>query len=140
MKEWDSRYDAILYREHPVSPNHPSMPLRERAAQFAAFKALTGFEEEIEEAGRYTASAVELDESRKEVLDHRLQYLCEHPETEAEIIWFEPDEKKEGGRYRRSTGAVRRIELLDGMIQLQSGEKIPLSHLYDVQGEEFSEP
>ena len=139
MKEWDSRYDAILYREHPVSPNHPSMPLRERAAQFAAFKALTGFEEEIEEAGRYTASPVELDESRKEELNRRLQYLCEHPETEADIVWFEPDEKKEGGHYRRSTGAVRKIELLDGTIRLWSGERIPLSRLYDIQGESFPE-
>ena len=42
MKDWDPRYDELLYRPRPLSAEHPAVPLRERAAQFAAFQALNG--------------------------------------------------------------------------------------------------
>ena len=35
-------YEDIINLPHPVSKNHPQMPLRDRAAQFAPFSALTG--------------------------------------------------------------------------------------------------
>ena len=39
------KYDDILDCPHHVSSVHPSMPLIDRAAQFAPFSALTGYEE-----------------------------------------------------------------------------------------------
>lgn len=41
------RYLAILHRPHPVSAKHPPMPREKRAAQFAPFAALTGYDEVI---------------------------------------------------------------------------------------------
>ena len=38
----NNSYDDIINLPHPVSKNHPQMPLRDRAAQFAPFSALTG--------------------------------------------------------------------------------------------------
>lgn len=130
---WDPRYDAILYREHPVSQEHASMPLRERAAQFAAFKALTGFEEEIGERGRYTETAAEQDESRKEQLGLCLQRLLLSPGTEAVFVWFEPDARKAGGRYRRTRGALQKTDELGRTLVLYSGERIPLEALCDIE-------
>ena len=138
MKDWDARYDEILYRERPLSPAHPAMPLRERAAQFAAFQALTGFEEEIEEEGRYTEEAAELDEARREALDERLRRLAENGE-EADFVWFRPDGRKAGGSYVRSRGAVKRINPLTRSLCLENGERIPLEFLYDVEGEDSPE-
>ena len=43
------KYDDIINLPHPVSKTHRQMPMRDRAAQFAPFAALTGFEEAIEE-------------------------------------------------------------------------------------------
>ena len=40
------KYDDIIDLPHHVSDRHPQMPLMDRAAQFSAFAALTGFEEE----------------------------------------------------------------------------------------------
>lgn len=45
-------YADIINLPHPVSRNHPQMPMRSRAAQFAPFAALKGFEEALEEAAR----------------------------------------------------------------------------------------
>jgi hypothetical protein len=40
-------YDDIINLPHPVSKHHPQMPLRERAAQFAPFAALSGHKDAI---------------------------------------------------------------------------------------------
>ena len=43
------KYDDIINLPHPISKTHRQMSMRDRAAQFAPFAALTGFEEAIEE-------------------------------------------------------------------------------------------
>ena len=45
-------YDDIIRLPHHVSQNHPQMPLRERAAQFAPFAALTDYEAAVGETDR----------------------------------------------------------------------------------------
>ena len=44
------RYQAILHRPHPISTKHPPMPREKRAAQFAPFAALTGYEDAIQDS------------------------------------------------------------------------------------------
>ena len=48
-------YSDLLDLPRPVIPGHPPMPMKDRAAQFSSFAALTGFEEELEK----TREAVE---------------------------------------------------------------------------------
>lgn len=52
------RYDDIIDQRRPVSRNHKAMSLKDRAAQFAPFAALTGYDETIQEAG----ASFQLDE------------------------------------------------------------------------------
>lgn len=42
-------YDDIIGLEHPTSKRHPRMARQERAAQFALFAALKGYEEVIDQ-------------------------------------------------------------------------------------------
>ena len=42
-------YDDIINMPHHVSVRRPPMPLSDRAAQFAPFSALTGYENAIDE-------------------------------------------------------------------------------------------
>ena len=63
------KYDDILDCPHHVSSVHPSMPLIDRAAQFAPFSALTGYEEVVKEEARLTEQRVELDEEELERLE-----------------------------------------------------------------------
>ena len=42
-------YDDIIHLPHHVSQNHPQMPMLDRAAQFASFAALTGYEAAVGE-------------------------------------------------------------------------------------------
>ena len=45
------RYQDMLDLPRPPSPSHAPMRRRDRAAQFAPFAALTGFDEQIREVG-----------------------------------------------------------------------------------------
>ncbi|MDY6278107.1 MAG: hypothetical protein SPL35_06800 [Bacteroidales bacterium] len=48
MSDFDHIYDDIINLPHPEpSVRHPRMPRRDRAAQFAPFAALTGYEDII---------------------------------------------------------------------------------------------
>ena len=69
------RYGDIIDREHPRSPKHPGMPRKNRAAQFAPFAALTGYDDLIHEAARYTEQRIVLDENKKEELNRKLHIL-----------------------------------------------------------------
>ena len=45
-------YDDIINLPHHVSKRHPQMSMWNRAAQFAPFAALTGYEESIKESAQ----------------------------------------------------------------------------------------
>ena len=46
------KYDDIIDMPHHVSSRHAHMSILARAAQFAPFAALTGFDDEIDEAAK----------------------------------------------------------------------------------------
>ena len=45
-------YEDILNLPRPVSGRHPRMPIEDRAAQFAPFSALSGYEDAIREVAK----------------------------------------------------------------------------------------
>lgn len=59
MSIGEGNYDDIIDMPRHISKKHPHMSQLDRAAQFAPFAALTGYEELIEEAG--LANAVKQD-------------------------------------------------------------------------------
>ena len=55
-------YDDIIHLPHPVSKSHQPMPMKNRAAQFAPFAALTGYGEAIKESERLNEAQYEEEE------------------------------------------------------------------------------
>jgi len=108
----DHTYDDIIAQPHHTSRKHQRMSLHNRAAQFAPFAALSGYEEMIGETARLTDRQKGTDEENLRILDQQIHALMtqaqEHPEIT--LVVFEPDEKKEGGAYRTIRGQVRRID------------------------------
>lgn len=45
----NNKYEDIINLSHHVSTKHPQMKMEARAAQFAPFAALTGYDEKIQE-------------------------------------------------------------------------------------------
>ena len=53
--EQEHKYDDIIHLSHHVSVSHPQMPLLDRAAQFAPFAALNGYDAAVKEAAQQAA-------------------------------------------------------------------------------------
>ena len=125
-----SDYFEILSREHPTSKKHPRMSRMNRAAQFAPFAALTGYEESIEETARITNRKIELSEYESEELNAKLNFIQEHikERPEVTITYFQPDERKKVGKYVAITGRVKHIDNCYKIIIFENNKTI----LFDV--------
>lgn len=131
----NNRYDEIMELPHHVSKTRPQMPLSDRAAQFAPFAALTGYDSAIKETGRLTDERIELDEEALAALDRKYQLLMDTLDDapEVTIIYFQPDERKAGGQYVSATGTVKKVDTFGRRILLQDGTRIPLDSVYDLR-------
>ena len=128
-------YDDIINLPHHQSKNHPRMSLHDRAAQFAPFAALTGYDDAVKEARRLTDSKPELDENQLEELDQKLADLMtrieEHPEVT--IIYFEPDDKKEGGAYVTCVGKIKKIDGYKRVFIFEDARSISIKHIKGIE-------
>lgn len=131
----NNRYDEIINLPHHVSKTRPQMPMSDRAAQFAPFAALTGYDSAIKETGRLTDERIELDEEALSALDRKYQLLMDTLDDapEVTIIYFQPDERKAGGQYVSATGTVKKVDTFGRRILLQDGTRIPLDSVYDLR-------
>ena len=114
------------------------MSMHDRAAQFAPFAALTGFDAQITEAGRLTQPRIDPGEDALAELDQALRFLLEHVDQkpEATITWFVQDANKDGGAYETVTGRVRRIDMLERTLTLTDGRAVPLGDIVALRAED----
>lgn len=135
----NSPYADIIHLPHHVSQNHPQMPMHDRAAQFAPFAALTGYEAAVGETARLTSERRELDPQEAEELNRRLTELAarlpDHPEVTVE--YFVPDDRKAGGAYVTVTGRVRHISVAEKTLVMEDGVEIPMEDIVSMTGEIF---
>lgn len=136
---YSGKYDDIINLPHHVSKKHPQMPMEERAAQFAPFAALVGYEDEVEETARLTDKRIELDEEAKNILDMKLQMLKEQMNVQiypmVKIMYFVADLKKDGGKYIQISGMIKRIDEFKQLIILDDKTEIPISEIISIVGE-----
>lgn len=136
----DHRYDAIINLPHPTSRRHPPMSMRDRAAQFAPFAALSGYHAVLAEAGRRTADRPVLSEDDREMLDRKLQILgaalTETPEIS--VTYFKSDSRKSGGALYTAEGRAVRLDSTRRKLCLQDGTEIPLADILALDGMIFT--
>ena len=136
----NNRYDEIINLPHHVSKTRPQMPMSDRAAQFAPFAALTGYDSAIKETGRLTDERIELDEEALTALNMKLRLLMDAlgDAPEITLLVFRPDARKAGGAYLTVTGRVRKVDEYARLMTLQDGTKIPMDDILDMTGALFS--
>lgn len=88
------------------------MKISDRAAQFAPFAALSGYDEAIKETARLTDRKIELDEYEKDELDRILVQLTSQTEKQpaVTVTYFVPDERKSGGKYITVSKLLKKID------------------------------
>lgn len=130
----EHRYDDIINMPHHKSPTRPPMPMIDRAAQFSAFAALTGYDEALKETERPVDERMELDADFIAKLDEQFRLLRSKIKENPIVVitYFVPDERKSGGAYITVTGAVRKINEYEHVIVLQDGMKVPLNEIIGI--------
>ena len=132
-------YDDIINLPHPTSKRHPRMPIRDRAAIFSPFAALSGHGAALAETARRTERRMELAEDVRAELDRRQVVLLEHMDKQPEltVTWFQPDEKKDGGAYLTATGRLKKFRELERILILTDGTEIPLEDVVTLESDIF---
>ncbi|MBQ3015985.1 MAG: hypothetical protein IJD79_04315 [Clostridia bacterium] len=128
------RYEKILYLGHHVSQSRKHMSNYERAAQFAPYAALVGYDRVVKETARLTTKRIELDEYEIERLNAEIVDLeSRKADARIRITYFVPDNKKSGGAYVTAEGKIKKIDEYLGSIIISDGTKIPISEIIDVE-------
>ena len=70
-----SLYDDIINLPHQVSQPRQRMSMHDRAAQFAPFAALVGYDDAVAETARLTEARPELDEQEQQAINERIGIL-----------------------------------------------------------------
>ena len=129
-----NRYDDIINLPHHISPTRKQMSMHDRAAQFAPFAALVGYDDAVAETARLTETRPELDEQEQRAINERLAYIAEHIHEQPEVFirYFVPDERKSGGAIVEFSGKVKKV-LPDKRIMVFSTDMhIPIVDIIDI--------
>ena len=131
----------IVYADIIDLPYHPKgkMSLYDRAAQFAPFAALSGYDDMVTEEARMTGEWKERD---TDALDRKiaqlLSALASGKHTLLTFTYFIPDEKKDGGEYKEISGKVKKVDvhrkeiILYAANEISDGEAISIPLIYDI--------
>ncbi|MCR5146070.1 MAG: hypothetical protein K6B70_01805 [Clostridia bacterium] len=132
--KYNGEYDDIINLPHHVSKKHPQMSLEARAAQFAPFAALTGYDEQVKETARLTNERKELADGLKMILDEKIQEIQKHlsEKPKVTITYFVPDTRKQGGKYVTATGNIVKIDEYTRHILFENKTKIPIKEIIEI--------
>jgi len=134
MSDARAEYGDIIDMPHHQSEKRAHMSLRDRAAQFAPFAALRGYDEEIRETARLTDERIELSSEEISKINDKLNEVIKNikAQPEVEITFFAPDGKKQGGAYVTMFGNIRRVDDVEKNIYFTNGFRLPIKDLYEI--------
>ena len=141
MNKRNSRYSEIIDLPHHRAEYRPHMPVASRAAQFAPFAALTGFEDMVE----YTTELQsrqrkrDLDQNKIEILDRKLYILTKtlSEKPSIEVTYFDNSVNRVGGGYVSYVGNILKIKTNPIKLVMQDGKCILGIDIVEINGEVF---
>lgn len=130
----DKNYEDIINLPHYEPKYHKRMSISNRAAQFAPFSALTGYEDEIKETSRITYEKIELDDDLKEVLNDKLVKINNIIKDKplVEITYFIKDSKKLGGTYKSKTLNIKKIDFVNMKLKFTDNSTINIDNIINI--------
>ena len=143
-------YADIIDLPRHQSDKRRHMSLHDRAAQFAPFAALVGYDEMIDEETRLTGRQITPGESDLDRLDRIFRCLSVRlsagQQPEVSVLIFVPDLRKAGGRYETVTGRAKRLDPVGKkLILLGKGTppeefRLDLDRILDMDGVTAEDP
>ena len=138
MGKKTGRYSDIINLKHHQSVRRPHMSVYNRAAQFAPFAALVGYDQMVQDTTDTLLldQRVILSEDQKGILDEKLKILQEHlaEMPEIHITYFDENSNELGGGYVSYFGMVRRMEHYPAKLIMMDRKEILVSNILDMDG------
>lgn len=114
------------------------MAMADRAAQFAPFSALSGYDDAIVETARRTDSRPLPGEDELAAMDAQfaliLPKLGERPKVA--LSYFVPDRKKEGGQIVERVAALVKVDAAKRLLVFSDGLTVAMSDVLSLRLEE----
>ena len=132
------KYDDIINLPYEKSKTHPHMSNSDRAAQFAPFAALTGYEELIRETARITQKKIVLSTEKKLDISNKLEYISTLKDNNIDItiIYFVKDKSKSGGKYVEETTKKIKIDTYHKTIKINNSV-VKIDDIFDISSKLF---
>ena len=130
-----NNYDDIRNHSRYKLKHHQPMSMWSRAAQFSPFAALTGYDDEIDEAARLTDRREEMTEDELNGLNQAFQKLLERASDRplVSVTYFQPDERKDGGEYVSYTGRFRFFDETERILHFTDRTEIPVDDVFNIE-------
>ena len=130
------RYSDIINLPHHQSSRRPHMTIHNRAAQFAPFAALTGYDSMV----RNTADLllldkrISLDDDWKTFLEQKLQTILENPTQYpmVKVTYFDFTATKLGGSYKEYQGTIKGIKDFPKRLSFIDRKEIFVEDIVDI--------
>lgn len=139
MSKNSGRYSDIIDLPHHQSIYRPHMTVYNRAAQFAPFAALVGYDEMVQDTADILLldKRIILSEDAKCLLDVQLQGIREKIDLnpEIKIVYFDENANRLGGGYVLYSGKVKRIEEYPAMLVFLDGKKVLVEDIVQIENE-----
>ena len=132
------KYDDIINLPYEKSKTHPHMSNSDRAAQFAPFAALTGYEELIRETARLTQKKIMISSEKKIDISNKLEYISSLKDhiIDINIIYFVKDKTKSGGKYIEEITKKIKIDSYHKTIRFNNSV-VKIDDIFDVSSRLF---
>lgn len=129
-----NRYDDIINLPHHVSERHPRMDVENRAAQFAPFSALSGYEEALEKSRQPKEVISRIEDEESIYLSRRVAYalMCGKEEPIVSITYRRTD-----GAETTITGIIQKWDETEGTLLLKNGSVVAAERITDISGDIF---
>ena len=131
------RYSDIIDLPHHQSVRRPHMANYNRAAQFAPFAALVGYEQMVQNTADILLldKRIVLSEDQKNILDEKLMnlknWISEKPKVQ--VIYFDETSNELGGGYVSYSGMLRRIEEYPDRLIMMDRKEINICDILDIE-------
>ena len=123
-----SVYADIIDLPYHQSITRKHMSLYDRAAQFASYKALSGYEDMVAEESRTVDGEIELSENEMDLINAMIGEISDritngdHPIVT--VTYFKPDRYKKGGSYETLTGVIKKVDVIEKKLIFYGSESI----------------
>ena len=133
-------YKDIIDIKYNGVKNHQKMSISNRAFQFAPFRALTGYNESIEEEARITINKHILTEEQYYIINEKINIIKNYINKEKfNFTYFIKDKIKDGGIYKNINDYVIKVDEVKNLIILKNNIKINFNDIIDINSNIFDD-